>query len=209
MHSLPALPYGMSALEPHLSAETLEYHWGKHHRDYVDTLNRLIADTLLAQLDLPELVRQSSGAVLNLAGQHFNHSFYWKSLTPRGGGEPRGELSAAIDRAYGSFAAFRTAFAERAASHFGSGWAWVVRKPDNVVRIELTHDAGCPIRSGDVPLLACDLWEHAYYIDYRNLRARYIEAFWSLADWRHAARIFDALQAGAPVSAAVPPVMVP
>ena len=183
-HSLPELPYELSALAPHVSAETLEYHWGKHHRGYVESLNRLIRGTGLAALNLEDLVRGSSGTVFNSAAQHFNHSLYWRSLSPQGGGEPKGALGEAIDRHYGSFRALRNSFTEQASSHFGSGWAWVVRKPDNAVQVEMTHDAGCPLTVGDVPLLACDLWEHAYYIDHRNLRGSYLESFWTLAHWR-------------------------
>lgn len=191
-HSLPELPYALDALAPHVSAETLEYHWGKHHRAYVDTLNRLLPATPLEGLGLEDLVRRASGGVLNQAAQHFNHSVYWLSLSPKGGGEPGGALLAAMRKRYDSFSAFRTAFSEQAAAHFGSGWAWLVRKPDGSVQIELTHDAGCPLTSGDAPLLVCDLWEHAYYIDHRNLRARYLESFWALANWRFAETRFDA-----------------
>jgi Fe-Mn family superoxide dismutase len=196
MHSLPELPYSLNALAPHISAETLDYHWGKHHRAYVDGLNRLIAGTPLAELSLEELVRQSSGAVFNSAGQHFNHSLYWQSLSPKGGSEPEGALAEAIHRSFGSFANLRAAFTEQATAHFGSGWAWVVRKPDNAVRIEVTHDAGCPLTSGDTALLTCDLWEHAYYIDYRNLRPRYLESFWKVVNWRFAERIFEGQLSG-------------
>jgi Fe-Mn family superoxide dismutase len=191
MHSLPALPYEVGALAPHLSAETLEYHWGKHHRGYVDALNRLISGTPFADLALEDLVRQSSGTLFNQAAQHFNHSLYWRSLAPKGGGEPGGGLSEAIGRRYGSFGEFRSAFAELAGSHFGSGWAWLVRKRDNTVQIELSHDAGCPLTWGDVPLLVCDLWEHAYYIDFRNMRGRYLESFWKLANWPTAETRFE------------------
>jgi Fe-Mn family superoxide dismutase len=190
-HSLPKLPYGLDALAPHVSAETLEYHWGQHHRAYVDALNRLIPGTTLANLGLEDLVRRASGAVFNNAAQHFNHSLYWDSLSPKGGGEPAGALAEAIARRYGSFGAFRTAFGEQAASHFGSGWAWLVLKPDQEVQIELTHDAGCPLTLGEVPLLACDLWEHAYYIDYRNRRGRYLESFWAIANWSFAEKRFE------------------
>ena len=189
-HSLPDLPYALNALAPHLSAEALEYHWGRHHRTYVDTLNKLVSGTGLANLELRELVKRSAGDVFNSAAQHYNHSLYWQSLSPKGGGAPDGPLGDAISRSYGSFAAFRSAFEEQAESHFGSGWAWVVQKPDGMVRIEVTHDAGCPLTSGDAPLLNCDLWEHAYYIDYRSERARYIEAFWKMANWRHAGDCF-------------------
>jgi Fe-Mn family superoxide dismutase len=191
MHSLPELPYELGALAPYVSAETLEYHWGKHHRAYVDSLNRLISGTPLAELSLEDLVRESSGAVFNSAGQHFNHSSYWNSLSPKGGGEPKGPLAEAIRHSYGSFASFVTAFTQQANSHFGSGWAWVVRKPDKAVQVEVTHDAGCPLVSRDIPLLACDLWEHAYYLDYRHLRPRYLESFWKVANWQHAERVFE------------------
>ena len=193
MHSLPELPYRLDALAPHVSAETLEYHWGKHHRAYVDGLNRLISQTPFAELSLDDVVKQSSGSVFNLAAQHFNHSLYWRSLSPKGGGEPASLLLQAIRRRYGSFAAFRSAFAEQAGAHFGSGWAWLVRKTDGSVQIELTHDAGCPLTSGDTPLLVCDLWEHAYYIDYRNMRGRYLESFWMLANWALAEKRFKDL----------------
>ena len=192
MHSLPALPHALDALAPHVSAETLEYHWGRHHRAYVDNLNRLISGTPLAELSLERLVRQASGAVFNSAGQHFNHSLYWNSLSPKGGIEPQGALAEAIREYFGSFASLRTAFSEQANAHFGSGWAWVVRKSDETLQIEVTHDAGCPLSWGDTPLLVCDLWEHAYYIDYRNSRSRYLESFWKVANWRFTERAFEA-----------------
>ena len=197
-HTLPILPYALDALSPHISAETLEYHWGKHHRGYVDALNRLISGTPAADLSLEELVRRSSGAVFNSVGQHFNHSLYWSSLSPTGGGEPHGPLAQAVHESFGSFASLRTAFTEQANSHFGSGWAWVVRNPDGTVRVGTTHDAGCPLTSGGTPLLACDLWEHAYYLDYRNLRPRYIESFWKVANWRFAERAFEAALKASP-----------
>jgi Fe-Mn family superoxide dismutase len=198
MHSLPALPYGLDALTPHVSSETLELHWGKHHRAYVDALNRLISGTPFEELQLEDVVRRSSGSLFNNAAQHFNHSLYWNSLSPNGGGEPKGALSEAIGRRHSSLRSFRTAFTEQAGSHFGSGWAWLVRKPDNSIEIEVTHDAGCPITAGNVPLLACDLWEHAYYVDYRNRRGSYLDAFWKLANWRLAeARYDELLQGGA------------
>jgi Fe-Mn family superoxide dismutase len=191
-HSLPTLPYALDGLAPHVSAETLEYHWGKHHRGYVDALNRLISGTPLAELGLEDLVRQSSGAVFNAAGQHFNHGLYWSSLSRGGGDEPQGALARAVQEDFGSFAGLRTAFTERAVSHFGSGWAWVVRDADGTIRVEATHDAACPLTSGGTPLLVCDLWEHAYYLDHRNLRPRYIETFWKLANWRFAEGAFAA-----------------
>jgi superoxide dismutase, Fe-Mn family len=205
-HSLPELPYALDALAPHLSAETLEYHWGKHHRGYVDALNRLVPGTPLEELGLEDLVRRASGSMFNSAAQHFNHSVYWRSLSPKGGGEPMGALLEAVRRRYGSFAAFRTAFSEQAGAHFGSGWAWLVQKPDRSIQIEVTHDAACPITSDETPLLVCDLWEHAYYIDYRNLRGRYIESFWALANWRLAeARFDDSLVRSGRLAAALTP----
>ena len=190
MHSLPDLPYPLDALVPHLSADTLEHHWGRHHRAYVDALNRLVTGTPLADLKLEDLVRRSSGSVFNNAAQHYNHSLYWQSLSPNGGGEPKRALAEAINERYGSFHALRAAFTEQAVAHFGSGWAWLVKKRDDTVRVELTHDAACPLARGDSPLLVCDLWEHAYYVDYRNMRGRYIEAFWTLVDWAGAERRF-------------------
>jgi Fe-Mn family superoxide dismutase len=191
IHTLPTLPYPQDALAPHLSSETLEYHWGKHHRAYVDKLNGLIEGTPFADMSLEDLLKRSSGTILNNAAQHMNHSLYWQSLSPRGGGEPIGPLAEAIRNRYGSFEECRAAFSQQANSHFGSGWAWLALKSDNTVQIELTHDAGCPVAWGDVPLIACDLWEHAYYIDYRNLRLRYLESFWSMANWRSAEEIFQ------------------
>jgi Fe-Mn family superoxide dismutase len=202
MHSLPELPYPLNSLTPHISAETLEYHWGKHHRAYVDSLNRLITGTTLADMSLEQLVQSSSGPVFNSAGQHFNHSLYWNSLSAKGGREPRGALAEAIGRSFGSFANLRAAFTEPATTHFGSGWAWLVVKPDKTVRVEVTHDAGCPLTSGDIPLLTCDLWEHAYYIDYRNQRARYLEAFWRVANWDFAEKLFEDTPLGSAQAAA-------
>jgi Fe-Mn family superoxide dismutase len=195
VHKLPELPYSLGALAPRLSAETLEYHWGKHHRAYVDNLNKLVAGTPHAEQPLEDIVRKSSGAVFNNAAQHFNHSLYWSSLSPQGGGEPRGPLAEAIRRRYESYAAFRTAFTQKATALFGSGWCWLVLKSDHTLDIEPTHDAGCPLLEGGTPLLACDVWEHAYYIDYRNARAKYVEAFWELVNWRFAEQAFETLSA--------------
>jgi superoxide dismutase, Fe-Mn family len=200
-HTLPALPYSHDALMPHISPETLEYHWGKHHRAYVDNLNLLVAGTAAASSGLEDLIRRSSGAIFNNAAQHFNHSFYWDSLSPRSDGHPTGPLAEAIRARYGSFDEFRTAFSQQANSHFGSGWCWLVCKRDKRVQIELTHDAGNPLQAGDTPILACDLWEHAYYIDYRNARLRYLEAFWSVANWRFARDQFEKCLSRSVVSA--------
>jgi superoxide dismutase, Fe-Mn family len=195
IHVLPELPYPKTALSPTISGETLDYHWGKHHRAYVDKLNKLVAGTKYAELPLEEIVRTSSGDVFNNAAQHYNHSVYWKSLSPQGGGEPGGVLAEAIRQTHGSFQSFREDFNKKAAAIFGSGWCWLVKKSDGTVAIEPAFDADCPLTKGEVPLLACDVWEHAYYIDYRNERARYLESFWKIADWRFAEQGFEGREA--------------
>jgi Fe-Mn family superoxide dismutase len=190
IHVLPELPYPKTALAPTLSGETLEYHWGKHHRAYVDKLNKLVAGTKYAELPLEEIVRTSSGDVFNNAAQHFNHTVYWRSLSPQGGGEPRGALAEAIGKSHGSFQSFREDFNKKANAIFGTGWCWLVKKGGGQVEIQPAFDADCPLTRGDTPLLACDVWEHAYYIDYRNERDRYLEAFWKIANWRFAEQVF-------------------
>ncbi|HJZ69375.1 MAG TPA: Fe-Mn family superoxide dismutase [Blastocatellia bacterium] len=184
---LPQLPYSMDALKPHLSAETLEYHHGKHHAAYVNNLNNLIKGSPNESKSLEDIVKSApSGGLFNNAAQHFNHSFYWKSLAPKAGGAPKGAIADAIKSGFGSFDEFKKKFTEAATTHFGSGWAWLVRKPDGSLAIEATHDAGTPLTGASKPILTCDVWEHAYYIDYRNARPRYIEAFWNLANWEFA-----------------------
>jgi superoxide dismutase, Fe-Mn family len=181
---LPALPYAMDALKPHLSAETLEYHHGKHHAAYVNNLNNLIKGTPNESKSLEDIIKTApSGGLFNNAAQHFNHSFYWKSLAAKAGGAPKGAVADAIKSGFGSFDEFKKKFTDAATTHFGSGWAWVVRKSDGSLAIEATHDAGTPLTSGNKPILTCDVWEHAYYIDYRNARPRYLEAFWNLVNW--------------------------
>jgi superoxide dismutase, Fe-Mn family len=181
---LPALPYPMDALKPHLSAETLEYHHGKHHAAYVNNLNNLTKGTPNESKSVEDIIKTApSGGLFNNAAQHFNHSFYWKSLAAKAGGPPKGAVADAIKSGFGSFDEFKKKFTEAATTHFGSGWAWLVRKPDGSLAIEATHDAGTPLTSGNKPILTCDVWEHAYYIDYRNARPRYIEAFWNLVNW--------------------------
>jgi Fe-Mn family superoxide dismutase len=180
---LPPLPYPRDALAPHISAETIDYHYGKHHQAYVDNTNRLIAGTPFENKPLEEIVRHSTGGLFNNAAQVWNHSFYWNCLKPQGGGEPSGRLGDAIARAFGSFAAFREQFTQCALTTFGSGWAWLVQRPDGGLAILSTSNAATPLTGEDRPLLTCDVWEHAYYIDYRNLRARYVEAFWQLVNW--------------------------
>src|SRR5262245_18785667 len=187
-HGLPPLPYPVDALEPHLSRETLEYHHGKHHRTYVDKVNELVQGTRLKEATLEEVVRNATDALYNNASQAWNHAFYWNCLTPDGGGEPTGEVARLIGSAFGSFESFRTQFSRAAEGQFGSGWAWLARRKDGSLEIIATANADGPLRSGVRPLLACDVWEHAYYIDYRNARADYVKAFWSLVNWEFVAR---------------------
>ncbi|CDM24755.1 Superoxide dismutase [Fe] [Castellaniella defragrans 65Phen] len=185
--TLPPLPYAMDALAPHISQETLEYHYGKHHQAYVTNLNKAIEGTELASLSLEEVIRKSSGGVFNNAAQVWNHTFYWSSLSPKGGGEPAGALRQAIEAKWGSVDAFKTAFTQSAAGNFGSGWTWLVKKPDGSLDIVNTSNAGTTVNTDDKALLTCDVWEHAYYIDYRNARPKYLENFWNLVNWDFAA----------------------
>ena len=190
-HELPALPYAKNALEPHISAETLEFHHGKHHQTYVTNLNNLIPGTEYENLSLEEVVRKApAGGVFNNAAQIWNHTFYWNSLSPNGGGEPTSALAEAIANNFGSFEKFKEEFTKCAVTTFGSGWAWLVRNADGSLALVSTSNAGCPLTSGQTPLLTCDVWEHAYYIDYRNARPKYVEAFWNLANWEFAAANF-------------------
>jgi Fe-Mn family superoxide dismutase len=182
-HSLPELNYAKNALEPHISAETLEFHYGKHHQTYVTNLNNLIAGTEFENLSLEEIVKKSSGGIFNNAAQVWNHTFYWNGLKPNGGGEPTGALAEAINRDFGSFAAFKEKFTQTAITTFGSGWAWLVKKPDGSLALESTSNAATPLTGANKPLLTCDVWEHAYYVDYRNMRPKYVEAFWNLVNW--------------------------
>jgi Fe-Mn family superoxide dismutase len=187
-HKLPALPYAKDALVPHISVETLEYHYGKHHRTYVDNLNKLIPGTEFENMSLEEIVKKASGGIFNNAAQIWNHTFYWSCLSPKGGGEPSGTLANAINKNFGSFEQFKEKFTNAAVTLFGSGWAWLVKNPDGSLEIEATSNAGNPLKDGKKPLLICDVWEHAYYVDCRNARAKYIEAFWKLVAWEFVAR---------------------
>lgn len=181
---LPPLPYAQDALEPHISKETLEFHYGKHHNTYVVKLNGLIEGTADASKSLEEIVRSSSGGIFNNAAQVWNHTFYWHCLSPNGGGEPSGALATAIASNFGSFAEFKTKFTDSAVNNFGSGWTWLVQKADGGLAIVNTSNAATPLtEAGVTPLLTVDVWEHAYYIDYRNLRPKYMEAFWALVNW--------------------------
>lgn len=182
-HRLPELPYAKSALVPHISTETLDYHYGKHHKTYVDNLNRLIPGTEFEGSSLQDIVRKASGGIFNNAAQVWNHTFYWSSVSPQGGGEPTGAIAGAITKNFGSFAQFTDKFSNAAVTLFGSGWVWLVKNSDGSLSIEATSNAGNPLKDGRKPLLTCDVWEHAYYIDYRNVRAKYVEAFWKLVNW--------------------------
>lgn len=190
-HTLPALPYAMDALQPHISKETLEFHYSKHHQTYVTNLNNLIKGTEFENASLEDIVKKSSGGVFNNAAQIWNHTFYWNSLSPKGGGKPAGALAAAIDAKWGAFDAFKEAFTKSAVGNFGSSWTWLVKKADGSLEIVNTSNAATPVTTADKPLMTCDLWEHAYYIDYRNRRPDYLGAFWSLVNWDFAAKNFS------------------
>lgn len=189
---LPALPYAKDALQPHISTETLDFHHGKHHNAYVTKLNELLPGSEFEGKTLEEIIKTSSGVMFNQAAQVWNHTFYWNSLSPNGGGAPTGDLAAAIDKAFGSLDAFKTAFNAKAMGNFGSGWTWLVKNSDGSLEIVNTDDADTPIaREGQTPLITADVWEHAYYIDYRNARPKYLEeGFWNLVNWEFAAANF-------------------
>jgi Fe-Mn family superoxide dismutase len=190
-HTLPPLPYAADALAPHISKETFEYHHGKHHQAYVTNLNNLIKGTEFENLGLEDIVRKSSAGIFNNAAQVWNHTFFWHSMKPNGGGEPTGALAAAINAKWGTFAAFKEAFTKSAVGNFGSGWTWLVKKADGSVDIVNTSNAGTTLTSGDKALLTIDVWEHAYYIDFRNARPKFVETFLnSLANWDFAAKNF-------------------
>ncbi len=188
-HELPALPYAMDALAPHISKETLEFHYGKHHQAYVNNLNNLIQGTEFEDSPLEDIIRKApAGGLFNNAAQIWNHTFYWNSMSPNGGGAPTGAIADAINKAFGSFDEFKTQFAQKAATNFGSGWTWLVKNQDGSLSIENTSNAGNPLTSGQTPVLTCDVWEHAYYIDYRNARPAYVEAWWNLVNWEFASK---------------------
>jgi Fe-Mn family superoxide dismutase len=184
---LPALPWRKGALAPYISEETIEYHYGKHHATYVANLNRLLEGTPLAGHPLEEIIRESQGPLFNNAAQVWNHTFYWNSMSPSGGGAPKGAIAEAIEKSFGSFEEFRKAFSDAAVSLFGSGWCWLVKSGDGL-EIVTTSNAGTPLTEGKTPLLTLDVWEHAYYIDYRNARAKFVDGFWDVVNWEHAAR---------------------
>ncbi|MCB0422358.1 MAG: superoxide dismutase [Fe] [Bdellovibrionales bacterium] len=186
MIEAPTLPYELNALEPHISKETLEYHFGKHHQAYATNLNNLIEGTDYANKTLEEIVKTSEGGVFNNAAQVWNHTFYWHSLSPNGGGTPKGDLAAAIDRDFGSFNKFKEEFAKCAATTFGSGWAWLVKDSKGTLSLMSTSNAATPLTTDKTAILTIDVWEHAYYIDYRNARPKYIEKYWELVNWNFA-----------------------
>lgn len=184
---LPALPYARDALAPTISEETIDYHYGKHHQAYVTNLNKMIEGTDQASASLEEIIRNSEGGVFNNAAQVWNHTFYWNSLSPNGGGEPTGALATAIDSAFGSFDEFKAKFTASATGNFGSGWTWLVKNGAGELEIVNTGNAGTPITDASItPLLTVDVWEHAYYVDYRNARPEYLKNFWELANWEFA-----------------------
>ncbi|HEK1985005.1 TPA: superoxide dismutase [Fe] [Proteus mirabilis] len=180
---LPKLPYALDALEPHISKETLEYHYGKHHQTYVTNLNNLVKGTDLENKSLEELIKTTEGGIFNNAAQVWNHTFYWNCLAPNAGGAPTGKIAEAINKEFGSFEEFKKQFNDAAAKNFGSGWTWLVKKADGSLAIVNTSNAATPVSGEDKPLLTVDVWEHAYYIDYRNARVKYLEEFWALVNW--------------------------
>lgn len=189
-HKLPALPYALDALQPHISRETLEFHYGKHHQTYVTNLNNLVKGTEFENLALEDIIKKSSGGVFNNAAQIWNHTFYWNCLSPNGGGEPTGALLDAINKKWGSFAEFKKAFTATSVGTFGSGWGWLVKTSGGELDLVSTSNAATPLTTPNKPLLTCDVWEHAYYIDYRNSRPNYMEAFWNLVNWEFVAKNF-------------------
>ncbi|HEY4351836.1 MAG TPA: Fe-Mn family superoxide dismutase [Paraburkholderia sp.] len=189
-HQLPPLPFAKNALAPHMSEETLEFHYGKHHQTYVTNLNNLIKGTEYENLTLEEIVKKSSGGVFNNSAQVWNHTFFWNSLKPQGGGQPSGALAEAINKKWGSFDKFKEEFTKTAVGTFGSGWAWLVKKPDGSLDLVSTSNAATPLTTDAKPLLTIDVWEHAYYIDYRNARPKFVEAYWNIVNWDFAAKNF-------------------
>ncbi|AHB04704.1 MULTISPECIES: superoxide dismutase [Fe] [Pandoraea] len=189
-HKLPELPYAIDALAPTISKETMEYHYGKHHQAYVTNLNNLIKGTEFENASLEDIIKKSSGGVFNNAAQVWNHTFFWNTLTPKSSGAPAGDLAKAIDAKWGSFDAFKEAFTKSAVGNFGSGWTWLVKKADGSLDIVNTSNAATPLTTTDKPIITIDVWEHAYYIDYRNARPKFAEAFWTLVNWDFAAKNF-------------------
>jgi Fe-Mn family superoxide dismutase len=182
-HELPKLAYALDALEPYISKRTIEFHYGKHHQAYVNNLNKLIIGTDFENASLDDIVRKAGGGIFNNGAQVWNHTFYWNCLKPLGGGEPTGPLADSIVKSFGSFGEFKEKFSTAAATLFGSGWAWLIKKEDGGLGIVQESNAGNPLKNGATPLLTCDVWEHAYYLDKQNVRLDYIADFWKLIDW--------------------------
>jgi Fe-Mn family superoxide dismutase len=183
IHELPKLPYALDALEPYISKRTIEFHYGKHHQAYVNNLNKLIVGTDFENASLEDIVRKAGGGIFNNGAQVWNHTFYWNCLKPQGGGEPTGPLAESLLNSFGSFSEFKEKFSTAAATLFGSGWAWLIKKGDGTLEIVQESNAGNPLKNGATPLLTCDVWEHAYYLDKQNVRLDYIADFWKLIDW--------------------------
>jgi len=192
--TLPALPWANDALSPTISAETIEYHYGKHHKTYVDNLNKFAPGTKYETMSLEEVITASHAAgdkkIFNNAAQVWNHTFFWNGMAPKAGGNPTGAIAAAIDKAFGSFADFKAKFSEASIGQFGSGWGWLVKTADGGLAIETTGNADTPFATGKTCILTLDVWEHAYYIDYRNARAKFVEAWWTLVNWDFANKNF-------------------
>lgn len=180
---LPKLPYALDALQPYISQETLEYHYGKHHKAYVDNLNKLVVNTEFADSSLEDIIKKSSGGIFNNAAQVWNHTFYWHCMTPNGAGQPKGKLLDAIVQKFGSFDEFKKQFTQTSVGTFGSGWGWLVKNDKGELELMSTSNADLPMKHNKKALLTCDVWEHAYYIDYRNLRPAYVEKFWNIVNW--------------------------
>ena len=187
-HELPPLPYALNALEPHISAETMEFHHGKHHKTYVEKLNELIKGTEFENMPLETIVQRADGGVFNNAAQHWNHTFFWQCMAPGAGGKPSERIGRAIDASFGSFDKFKDEFSTAAAELFGSGWAWLVKRADGSLAIEALSNADTPVKNRERAVLTLDVWEHAYYIDYRNARPEFIDAFWNVVNWEFAAQ---------------------
>jgi len=182
-HQLPKLPYSIDALEPHIDATTISTHYGKHHQAYADNLNKLVPGTEFADASLEQIILKAQGPVFNNAAQVWNHTFYWEGMKSSGGGEPKGELLAAIEKSFGNFAGFKDQLSKISVTQFGSGWGWLVKKKDGALAVVQTGNAANPLTSGDVPLLTCDVWEHAYYLKYQNRRADYVGSWWNVINW--------------------------
>jgi Fe-Mn family superoxide dismutase len=182
-HQLPKLPYALDALEPHIDARTVEIHYGKHHQTYVTNLNNLVPNTEFAELTLEQIVLKAQGPIFNNAAQIWNHTFYWEGMKPNGGGEPKGDLLKAIEKSFGNYTNFKDQLSKISVSQFGSGWGWLVKKKDGNLAVVQTGNAANPTTAGDVPLLTCDVWEHAYYLKYQNRRAEYVTSWWNTVNW--------------------------